>query len=113
MVFDMLSIEAVKADKTGLESAQNKYVKTCEHIRAEIGNLFFEKVLKSKEYLDLYEANSLIFDLVEEIKSNPNLLASVVDNANYSRWVKKKTLQDKFFPESALGEQKYGYGEVK
>jgi hypothetical protein len=113
LIFDDLSIIAVKADKTGLESALNKYIQTCNLIRAEIGDSFFELIIKSKEYLDLYEANSLIFDLVDEVKRNPGLLASVVDKANYSRWIKKGALQAKFFPEKVLSEQKYGYGEGK
>lgn len=109
--FDLLSIAEVKFDKTRKESASDNFFKIRTQIMNQIGNENTYLILDSKEYDALYSCNAQIFDLVDEIKKNPTLLASIIDDMNYKRFELKKILQDKFFPQNKFSEQKIGYKE--
>lgn len=110
--FDLLSIHGVKHDKTGIPEALEDYKQCCADLRNQIGDEMFENMLHSNEYLELYEANSYLFDLVDAIKTDKSI-GQALDAQVYVRWQKKKVLQEKFYPESKYSEIKVGYGEVK
>ena len=106
---DLLSIAEVKFKKTKKQSAEDNFLIIKNQIVEQIGNEVTSSILSSEEYKAMYDCNAKIFDLIDDIKIYPNMLASVVDNQNYRRFELKKSLQEKFFPEKNLGEQKFGY----
>lgn len=98
-VFDMLAILDVKKalfTNEKLDSVVNAYSIMISEIIEEIGNDKFLKILESKEYKNLIEANKIVFDLVDKTKSIGGL-AKEVDDANYNRYLKKQDLQNHFF----------------
>jgi hypothetical protein len=106
--YDYLSILGVKHDKTSNPKALEDYKQCCIDLRTQIGDEKFESMLHSNEYLELYEANSCLFDLVDAIKKDKSL-GQALDAQVYVRWQKKKALQEKFYPESEYSEIKVGY----
>lgn len=98
-VFDLLSIYEVKIEKCLDLNKKGILIKSYENLLSEIcdqiGKELFEKVIKSSVYNDLKESNSKVFDLVERANENP--LAKNTAEANYERYIHKKTLQNKFF----------------
>jgi len=110
--FDYLSILGVKVDKTDNKSVLVDYIVCCNDLRNQIGDQKFDEILASNEYIELYNANSHLFDLVDAIKTDKDL-GQALDAQVFVRWQKKKALQEKFYPESVYSELKVGYGEVK
>lgn len=110
--FDYLSILQVKLSKKG--GFDNGFaVQECIiDGESQLGEDFLHQILDSKEYSELYDANSILFDLVDLAKTN-KVTAKEVDDYVFVRWQKKKALQDKFFPNIEYGEKKYGYKEGK
>jgi len=106
--FDYLSILGVKSDKTNDKVVYDDYLQCCADLRNQIGAVKFQEILASKEYMDLYDANSYLFDLVDAIKKD-KMLGQELDNQVFVRWQKKKALQEKFFPGTEFGEKKFGY----
>jgi hypothetical protein len=108
--FDYLSILQVKLSKKG--GFDN--ITAVNGCRADgerqLGGVLFQEILDSKEYAELYDANRILFDLVDLAKSN-KVTAKEVDDYVYVRFLKKKALQEKFFPTIQYGEKKYGYKE--
>ena len=76
-----------------------------------MGEELFSKIIKSKEYNDLLNANELTFNAVDKAKTD-DVLASYVDKCNYGRMLSKKKLQEKFF-NTNLTETKIGYEKLK
>ena len=60
------------------------------------------------EYKKLYEVNKKTFEAVDDAKED-GVKASYVDKCNYERYLAKIALQEKFFPEEDLKENKIGY----
>jgi hypothetical protein len=110
VAFDMLSIAAVKADRTNDEFALTSYSNFCDQIKSVIGSKKFEDLLKSEKYLALYQVNSEIWDMVDWIKKTckKNDPALLIDSLNYDRWKLKKELQKMWF-NTEITETKYGY----
>ena len=106
--FDYISILSVKYDKFGNKSVLDDLANCSDSMRNAIGGKKFDEITKSKEYIELYDANSLVFDYVDLAKTN-KVTAKEVDEMNYQRFLKKKALQEKFFPNTTFGEKKYGY----
>lgn len=106
--FDYLSILGVKHENFGDNKVLEDYKQCCVDLREQIGDKKFEEMISSKEYLELYEANAYLFQLVDMIKVDP-LRGKELDDQVYVRWQKKKALQEKFYPQSEFGEKKYGY----
>jgi hypothetical protein len=102
--FDYLSILEIKANKNGDKTAYNHCK---EHIISQTSLYEFLEIESSQEYKDLLEANSNTFNLVDAVKSNP-CLGAEVDKSNYERFLKKQSLQKKFFGSSGY-EIKIGY----
>jgi len=102
--FDYLSILEIKSDKNG---DKNNYNLCKETIISQIGLYAFLEIEASQEYRELKEANLNTFNLVDKVKSNP-CLGIEVDKSNYKRFLKKQSLQKKFF-NSFGNEIKIGY----
>ena len=102
--FDYLSILEIKYDKNG---DKRNYNLCKETIISQIGLYEFLEIESSQEYKELKEANLNTFNLVDAVKSNP-CLGAEVDKSNYERFIKKQTLQKKFF-NSIGNEVKIGY----
>lgn len=110
--FDYYSILQVKLSKKGgfdNITAVNECRKDGER---QLGAVSFQEILDSREYSELYDANSILFDLVDLAKTN-KVTAKEVDDYVFIRWQKKKALQEKFFSTIEYGEKKFGYEEGK
>lgn len=83
-----------------LQIAENDLVES-------LGDKLVETILLSNEYKEVYEANKLTFDAVDNAK-NDLVPASYVDKCNYKRMLAKKQLQVIFF-KTELTETKIGY----
>lgn len=102
--FDFLTILYLKKEKN------KEYLKTWKECSAYIKKQMpkiFNKIIKSKEYQNLLEANSKTFAAVDKAK-NDLVKASYVDQCNYERYLAKRDLQNKFF-NTKLAEVKIGY----
>lgn len=65
-------------------------------------------ILSSDEYKNLKNINQELFNLIDECKIK--FVSSIeTDKLNYKRWEAKKALQEKFFSNSPITEQKLGY----
>jgi hypothetical protein len=98
-VFDMLAILDVKKQlfsSEKLDSVISARAIMVDEICSQIGDDKFHEIILSEEYLNLIEANNLVFNLVDQTKTEGGL-AKQVDDANYNRYLKKQNLQNKFF----------------
>lgn len=97
--FDILAIINNKILNSHGEN-KDKLIKSYEllasEIKDQIGQNIYEKIVCSDEYIELFNINKRVFELVDLAK-NDKILASEVDKANYSRFVFKTRLQKKFF----------------
>ncbi len=75
-----------------------------------IGEIKFNSIINSEEYINLYSSNKTTFDAVDKAKTD-EVLASYVDKCNYLRMIHKKELQNKVFS-SDLSEIKLGYEKL-
>ena len=64
--------------------------------------------MESVEYKKLYEVNTKTFEAVDDAKED-GVKASYVDKCNYERYLAKVALQERFFPEEDMKENKLGY----
>jgi hypothetical protein len=97
-VFDLLSIHEVKLMKSGgdkRKQLEKTYDKLKEEIISQIGHEKYTKIVVSPEYHDLKISNAIVFMLVD--RSNQSELSKLTADANYDRYIKKTTLQNKFF----------------
>ena len=106
--FDYISILNIKYIEKPTEENKSNLIQCEMDITNSIDNIdLIDNIFKSKEYTDLWNSNKKVFDLVSLAKNNL-CLASEVDSANYSRYLCKKALQEKFFC-SSISEVKIGY----
>ena len=106
--YDALSILAIKVRERNEEAAKSWVLLNCELIE-QLGYKHFD-VTASNEFDNLFDANDHVFNLINELKTiSPNLPASIIDEANYRRFLCKQALQARFFPDSQLTEVKIGY----
>jgi hypothetical protein len=109
-IFDILSIYNVKINKCeGLKKEANirNFNELAIEIKNQIGNLLFNEIIDSVEYIDLYNANLDTFVKIAEVQNTIGL-AKDVDSLNYARFLKKNMLQQKFF-NTEVTEIKVGY----
>lgn len=109
-IFDILSIYNVKINICdGLKKEQNfqNFKQLENEIREQIGVKLFNEIVGGKEYQDLYDANLHTFKKVEEAQKTIGL-AKEIDSANYQRFLKKISLQKKYF-NNEIKEVKIGY----
>jgi len=106
--FDYLAILQIKCEIDPKKNFGN-YAACVTRVIDELGdNELWNRVMNSIQYKKLYEANRKTFEAVEDAKED-GVLASYVDKCNYERYLAKKALQEKFFPEEKLNEKKLGY----
>ena len=106
--FDYLAILQIKCEIDPKKNFAN-YAGCVTRIIDEVNdNDKWNEVMNSVCYKNLYEANRKIFEAVEDAKED-GVLASYVDRCNYERFLAKKALQEKFFPEEKFNEKKLGY----
>ena len=114
--FDFLSIIHVKMhscedDKKRI-ALSKQFDMTINHLSLQLNSSNDKKkmreMMSSDEYLELYDRNKEVFDLVDRAKED-EVSASNVDEANYFRYLAKVKFQAKFFGDETLQEIKIGY----
>jgi nitrogenase subunit NifH len=111
-VFDILAILNVKISETSGQTKDKiiaNFQNTSQQIKDQIGESLFNTIICSDEYKELYNANKIVFELVDKAKTD-SVKASEVDIQNYERYLKKTRLQNKFF-NSEVQEIKINYNE--
>jgi len=106
--FDYLSILYIKMKKDPSSEKTKSYNECLEHIKTQIKDNHTTEILESKEYLDLINANEKTFISVDMAKKDL-VPASHVDSCNYRRFLCKQNLQNKFFMDNRMVEEKIGY----
>jgi len=98
-VFDLLSIYEVKIESATDLEKKNKLQWSYNFLELEIiesiGKFLFNSIISSKEYSDLKSANKIVFDLVD--RAHESELSKLTSDANYTRYLYKIELQQKFF----------------
>jgi hypothetical protein len=121
VAFDMLSILAVKhAQTTGSAPATANLAAFSVPLSGQLGEQYgqplFCAITGSLEYAALYSTNLALFNLIDWMKRPDRTPDEChdrrVDTLNYQRWQHKRALQQRFFPDQPLSEQKLGYGGV-
>lgn len=107
--YDMLCILQIKSKK------EPSIIKTTESIKLisseisyAIGSEKHTLILYSDEYSNLYRANEEVFNLIDQLKKDPSL-GLLIDQKNYARYLCKKGLMQRFFPDKIQQEIKLGY----
>ena len=101
--FDYFAILEIKYVKNIIP--RNTFAEVAGAIAAQVGNKTFMQIINSAEYANLHTANSKTFDAVDKAKKD-EVKASYVDQCNTERFLAKRALQKKFFPEYDLKEIK-------
>jgi len=112
--YDMLSIMLIKTYKSTSEQNTKNYLQLEWELTDQLGQELHAKICSSPEYVKLYSTNLALFTFIDEIKQRDAQKedALKVDSYNFNRFLYKKELQAKFFPDSSLSEQKVGYEGV-
>lgn len=115
-VYDLLAIAEVKYQKNPSNSAAASNLrKLNSEIVEQVGIKTHTEINASKEYEEMLTVNELIYDKLDNMKrfGERNGDALEVDGLVYRRFLAKQALQNKFFPNNDLGEQKFGYVKEK
>jgi len=101
--YDFFSILGVKFLRglVSLDVVQDCYFS----IEQQVGSELHAKIVASEEYTRLLNLNDDTFDAVNRAKID-TIRASEVHELNHQRYLAKKALQEKFFPESKQTEAK-------
>jgi hypothetical protein len=108
--YDYLSILQIKWYQSKDDKALENFDRCYLELISKLGEVLAKDVYWSPEYEELFRENLKIFQLVDELKKNPEILAITVDQHNWNRAQIKKRIQEKFFGGGAV-EQKFGYAE--
>lgn len=113
--FDILSIYQLKSIYSETEEKRQQNLQNIKELSDElieqIGELKFNEVIESEEYIKLYIANMDTFEMVDKAKTD-EVPASAVDYANHQRYLCKSEIQKRFF-NTNLSETKTGYEKLK
>lgn len=113
-VFDLLSILDLKRNKSTKKEDNQKHIENYnilyDEISEQITDIKMYQIIKSKEYKDLIDINTKVFDLVDLGKEQEGL-TRITAMANYDRFILKNKLQKKFF-QNPLKEVKIGYDKI-
>lgn len=107
--YDFLSIAAVKANRVPSHQNSVNLSRTAQDLISQLGEAKHDEIIASPEYSRLQRVNDELFTLVDLAKTDA-VKASDVDREVYNRWLAKKALQERFFPNARFSEQKIGYG---
>jgi hypothetical protein len=120
-VFDDLSVLAIKCAKTSGSAPAVANLSTYSvPISGELGDRYgtslYGQIVESPEYANLYSVNLRLFDLIDHMSGperDPSQCYDVaVDGLNRDRWRAKAALQQRFWPDAPLSEQKVDRGVV-
>ena len=95
--FDYLTILLVKEARLHTFQTYKDSTACFDNMRYQVGGVLFEEVLRSEEYLSLFDVNARLFDVLDRIREGEKMDAQIVDNLNLQRWRIKKEMQKKFF----------------
>lgn len=101
--FDYLSILQVKQDQYPSQKNLKALNECLSYLEKQCD--IFETVLSSEEYKNLIDINTITFNLIDILRSGRNITAKEIDDANMTRYYKKKKLQEKFFHEPLTEEK--------
>lgn len=110
--YDVLSIAAVKvAKKAGDRINLDNHRRLEVRIGKQVGWDLHCQIAASLEYEQLYQTNLALFNHIDAMKTRQEQLGDgqAVDWFNYRRYTLKRQLQERFFPDRPLTEQKVGY----
>lgn len=113
--YDLFSIAQVKAMKKpdNLKLFENCHILE-KSLVSQIGQKLHQEILSSESYRKLYTANLLLYNYIDEMKTRPSIEDGVyVDSLNHQRYLYKKEIQETFFADKPIREQKIGYGQQK
>lgn len=102
--YDYLAIAIIKSENLNDENCSFLSSKIDSHLLNELGNIHF-KILNSKEFEKLLEANKETFEAVEKARYG-KISAKEVDDCNMNRYNCKIDLQKKFFSKNKINEIK-------
>jgi len=111
--FDYFSILEIKFDKNHNDLVLSSQLLDSININkvylnSQISEYKTQEILNSEEYNNLKNINQELFNLIDECKIQ--FISSVeIDKLNYKRWEAKKILQERFFKNNPITEQKIGY----
>lgn len=100
--FDHLAILFVKQQHGIVDHEYREAV--ISSLESSLGEAY-QRALNSELFHLLYEANLLVWDMVDKA-TRDECRASEVDAANHKRYLAKLALQQRFWPASALTERK-------
>lgn len=106
--FDYLSILAIKKDFS--EQNLRLWFECEQNLKRQFSESDWLRIIESKEYKAIVDANKKTFDAVDKAKTN-DVTAQYVDYCNYERYLAKKQLQETFFSKS-ISEFKIGYDKL-
>ena len=103
--FDFLSILDVKRIKNSDYDNHTNYITQIQLLEDFIGAGKLREILNSSEYNELYLVNLKLYELVD-LSSRDEIRASQVNAANHRRFLAKREIQKRFFPEECQIEKK-------
>jgi hypothetical protein len=102
--YDVLSIAQVKNDMN-IKNSKIYFKILNDSISSQVGEIIHNDILNSKEYQELFQSNKETFDAVEKARYS-SITAKEVDMCNLKRYQCKINLQNKFFPNNRILENK-------
>ena len=109
--YDMLAILTVKEEAAPSDESAINRESLWIDILLEVGGDIHAAVMASPEYQRMIEVNQQLFSTIDALKV-PMLARDAgadIDRLNYQRYLAKRALQEKFFPNTPLTERKVGY----
>lgn len=92
--FDYLSILHVKKEIN--PNSTDNWDKCYDYIQGQISEELMDKIMNSKEYFNMIDANRITFNAVEQARYG-SITAKQVDEANMLRYKRKLEFQAEFF----------------
>jgi hypothetical protein len=102
--FDYMAILEVKKNLYTSEQKETTFKQCKNFLQLEVP--LFDEIYESKEYEALYNINLLTFNLIDQLREGKDIPAIDIDNANMDRFRCKQSLQNRFFSNSQLKEEK-------
>ncbi len=95
--FDFLSILAVKNCRNPQNPKNQRYYDICfQYLALQLGDKM-NIILQSKEYLELFEVNEVIWDLIDLYRQKKESVGDKIDFFNLQRYEYKQKLQKVHF----------------
>lgn len=102
--FDYLSILEIKQTLYPSDTKTTAYLECKNYLQNQLNN--FLEIYSSDEYKNLSLINKQTFILIDQLRSGEKISAKSIDDANMERYHKKQNLQNKFFYQKPLTEEK-------